>query len=100
MQYSEKDNGTAIDLDPAEEFDLALPETPTAGYRWAPKEGESTCTILNDARATTGKTGGSGAHTWRFRAPTSGECSIDMEYRRAWETKPARTFTLKIRVRR
>lgn len=99
MQYDEKADGTEIDLSPGEEFDLALPETPTAGYRWSLNESASTCPLMEDSRAATGKTGGTGTHSWRFRAPSSGACSVQLDYKRSWETKPARTFDLKVRVR-
>ena len=99
MPYDEKADGTEIEVSPGEEFDLALPETPTAGYRWVKKDSEPTCPVIEDSRATTAKTGGTGTHSWRFRAPASGSCSVQLEYKRSWETKPARTFNLKVRVR-
>jgi len=102
VQYDDNADGSEIELSPGEEFDLSLPETPTAGYRWILKnEGERGCSLLDSSHSATGKIGGTGTHVWRFRAPTSGTCSIVLEYRRSWETssEPARTFTLKVRAR-
>jgi inhibitor of cysteine peptidase len=102
MEFDERANGSEVELSPGEEFDLLLPETPTAGYRWRLKTGPGTeCPLLESSHFATGKTGGTGTQAWRFRAPASGTCSIMLEYRRSWETssEPARTFTLKVRVR-
>jgi len=102
MQYDESTNGREVEVTAGEELDLALPETPTAGYRWRLKSGgDCECSLLGSSFAGTEKLGGAGTHFWRFRAPASGTCSIVLEYRRSWETssEPARTFTLKVRVR-
>jgi inhibitor of cysteine peptidase len=103
MQFDESANGREVELSPGEEFDLSLPETPTAGYRWKLKsEGELACSMLSESsHAAVGKVGGSGTHLWRFRAPSSGTCSIVLEHRRSWETGSGqvRTFTLKVRIR-
>jgi inhibitor of cysteine peptidase len=102
MQYDESANGTETELSAGAEFGLSLPETPTTGYRWELKVGEPECTLLSEtSQSAKGTTGGSGTHSWRFRAPASGSCSIVMEYKRSWETgaEPERTFTLKVRIR-
>jgi len=100
MQFDESANGREVDLSPGEEFDLLLPETPTAGYRWILRDGDS-CSQLESSQLGAGKIGGLTTHVWRFRAPASGHCSVRFEYRRSWETssEPARTFSLKVRVR-
>jgi len=102
MQYDESANGREVEVSAGGELDLALSETPTAGYRWRLKSGgECDCSLLESSFTGTGKIGGAGTHLWRFRAPASGTCSIVLEYRRSWETssEPARTFTMKVRVR-
>ena len=102
MQFDESANGSEVELSAGEEFDVSLPETPTAGYRWFLKSAVGAeCAPLESSHAATGKIGGAGTHLWHFRAPASGTCSIVLEYRRSWEsgTEPTRTFTLKVRVR-
>ena len=102
MQYDETANGREIELAPGEEFDLVLPETATAGYRWTVKSLSALdCPLLESSYSASGKIGGAGTRLWRFRAPASGNCAVMLEYRRSWETstEPARTFTLKVRVR-
>jgi len=102
MQYDERANGSEVEVSAGEEFDLSLPETPTAGYRWTLKNGsQPDCPMLESSQSGTAKVGGVGTHSWRFRAPASGTCSVVMEYKRSWEAgpEPARTFTMKVRVR-
>lgn len=102
MQYDESANGSEVELSAGDEFEVSLPETPTAGYRWTFRSGESACSLLSESsQSAKGKVGGSGTHSWRFRAPATGACSILMEYKPSWEagSQPERTFTLKIRIR-
>jgi inhibitor of cysteine peptidase len=102
MQFDESANGSQVEVSAGEEFDLSLPETPTAGYRWILMSGGGAeCAPLESSHAGVGKIGGAGTHLWHFRAPASGTCSVVLEYKRSWETssQPARTFTLKVRVR-
>src|ERR1700751_3988778 len=87
MQFDESANGSEVEVRAGEEFELSLPETPTAAYRWTLKStGGAKCSQLASSHAGTGKIGGTGTHTWRFQAPASGTCSIVLEYRRSWET--------------
>lgn len=102
MQYDESSNGSEVEVSAGQEFDLVLPETPTAGYRWTLKNGGGlNCLMHDSSQSQTEKTGGTGTHVWHFRAPASGTCSIVAEYKRSWETssQPERTFKLKVRVR-
>ncbi len=102
MQFDETANGSAVEIPTGEEFDLSLPETQTAGYRWTLKNSaEPTCRLLRESfQPASRKTGGSGTHTWLFRAGVSGACSLTLEYRRSWESnaEPARTFGMTVRV--
>ena len=103
MLYDETTNGSEVELCVGDEFELSLAETRTAGYRWVLKsQGEPACTLLNESsQPATGKVGGSGMHSWRFRGVTSGTGSLALEYARSWETTsgPERTFAMKVRVR-
>jgi len=102
MRFGETANRSAVEVPTGEEFDLSLPETQTAGYRWTLKNsGEPTCRLLRESfQPASGKTGGSGTHTWRFRAGVSGTCSLALEYGRSWESnaEPTRTFGMTVRV--
>lgn len=102
MRFDETASGSAVVIPAGEEFDLSLPETQTAGYHWTLKNsGEPTCRLLRESfQPASGKTGGTGTHTWLFRAGVSGTCSLTLEYGRSWESssEPARTFGMTVRV--
>ncbi len=119
-------SGRTIKLNIGEALQLTLAENPTTGYRWvmrpaaevapasqvpaeAPIEPSNlrsvvVCQLVNDDyEAGTGAIAGHGGiHHWRFQAVGPGLCSIELEYRRAWETgkPPERTFRIKLKVRK
>jgi len=103
MQYDESANDQVVKAKVNDTFDVVLPETRTAGYRWALKASpESVCTLLEDAaQANPAGVGGSGKHSWKFRATKPGECAIELRYARPWESSsgPAKTFRLTVQVR-
>lgn len=102
MQYDEHSDGSEVKVALNEEFEVALPETRTAGYHWVNAgNGEPILKILSETtKPNTGAAGGTGRHVWHFRAVSEGETMLKLEYRRAWEkdAEPARTFTLKVHV--
>ncbi len=102
MQYDERSDGQQIVATRNEEFEVSLPETRTAGYHWSIAEmGGPTLELLSEKTIPNAAgVGGSGHHIWSFRAASPGETRLTFEYSRPWEKapKPARTFTLKIRV--
>src|SRR5262249_55879543 len=49
MTYDQTANGKQIEPAVGEDFEVSLPETRTAGYRWALRQGsESQCPLLNE----------------------------------------------------
>ena len=103
MQLDQSAYGMEIELSTGEEFELSLPETRTAGFRWTlVNGGDPNCSLLNESsQPSTGAAGGSGTRSWHFRASAPGTCSLVLEYKRSWQTDlgPAQTFTLKVHVR-
>ncbi len=103
MQYDEQANGTEITAHVGEEFEVVLSETRTAGYRWTISEnGEPTLQLIQKVSLpNAGAVGGAGQRQWQFRAASPGDTELKMRYARSWETssEPARTFSLKVRVR-
>jgi len=103
MQYNESANNQVVKVKPNDAFDLILPETRTAGYRWTLRASpEPTCTLLEEtAQPNPAAIGGSGSHSWRFRATSPGDCEIELHYSRPWDSssEPAKTFRLKVQVR-
>jgi len=103
MQFNESANNRVVRLKMDDAFDIVLPETRTAGYRWILKDPhEPVCTLLEEsARPNPAGAGGTGIHSWRFRAASPGMCEIELHYVRPWESssEPAKTFRLKVQVR-
>lgn len=102
MQYDERSNGQEVVAKRNEELEISLSETRTAGYHWViTAKGEPVLELLSETTIpNAGAVGGSGHHICRFRATSPGETWLKFEYARPWEKseKPARTFTLKVRV--
>jgi predicted secreted protein len=102
MQYDERSNGQEVSAKTSEEFEVVLPESRTAGYRWVISEnGKPVLELLSESTIpNAGAVGGAGHHLWRFRASAPGEAKLAFEYSRPWEksARPTRTFTLKVRV--
>jgi predicted secreted protein len=102
MQFDESANGREVDVHLNDEFEITLPETRTAGYRWATKsKGEPPCLLVKESSASqAGKAGGSNTHHWQFRAVSIGIGDIELLYGRSWEesSAPTQTFKMKIRV--
>lgn len=103
MQYGEQANGTEISVHVGEEFEIALAETRTAGYRWTISEnGAPVLQLVEEVGLPNiGSVGGAGQRQWRFRAASLGDTQVKIHYARSWEksSEPARTFTLKVHVR-
>lgn len=102
MQYDESANGRQIEIKANQEFEVALGETRTAGYRWnAVGKFGPVCELLEDNIQPAAATGGTGLHRWRFRATVPGACEISLRYSRPWEnvSGPVKTFTLVVHVR-
>ena len=102
MQYDERSDGAEVKAGVNGEFEVALPETRTAGYRWVTAEsGEPILKLLSETTIpNAGAVGGTGQHVWHFRAVSAGEIKLRLEYRRPWEksAEPTRTFSLKVHV--
>jgi len=102
VQYDEQANGRQVEAQLGEEFEVVLPETRTAGYRWRIlQKGDPPVDLLEDnSRPSDTGVGGAGNHRWHFRAVAAGASEITLQYARSWDesAEPARTFTLKVRV--
>ena len=103
MQYDERADGGEIDVTVPEEFEISLPETRTAGYRWQAKHSADPVVRLLEENSlpNTSGVGGTGRHVWRFQAVSAGTAELEFHYHRPWEASvgPARTFRAMVRVR-
>jgi predicted secreted protein len=102
MTYNQRTNGQKIEAAIGNEFEVSLPEARTAGYLWTLRNNAaSRCAMISESLQPAANVGGSGSHTWHFRATKPGDCTLAMDYKRAWQENagPARTYTLKVHVR-
>lgn len=101
MTYDQRTNGQKIEATVGKEFDVSLPEARTAGYQWTLRNKKpSKCAMIRETAKPASSVGGSGTHTWHFRATKPGDCTLAIDYKRAWQENagPARTYTLKVHV--
>ena len=102
MLFNESANNQVVKVRANDAFEIVLPEIRTAGYRWTLQAGaEPICRLLEETAQPNPGIGGTGKHSWKFRAASPGECEIELHYTRPWESssEPAKTFRLKVQVR-
>ncbi len=99
--FSEKDNGTKIDLGIDDPFEIELPGNPSEGFIWEveyfEKEiikqiGEAEFTPSDDTEAAEGK------YLFKFQTIAAGQSVVSLVYhKKSGENKiPTKTFTMKI----
>ena len=100
LKVSEPTNGQRVELDSGQEFQVALSEPRTAGFRWHCKIADPLCTLSNESTEVSGPApGASSRHVWTFRAAARGKTELIFELSRGWEPAPARTITLRLDVK-
>lgn len=103
MQHDLLANGKIISPQVGDEFQIVLPETRTAGFRWSiAQKGVPACELIHEqSDPNPGAAGGSGTHTWHFKAASSGTGKIQLNYGRSWKSDaaPEQIFTMEVRVR-
>src|SRR5262249_53710238 len=84
-------DGREVALNVGDTAELTLGENPTTGYRWAfTTKPEPACKMVGDSFEPGGNAPGAGGkHRWKFEAVSSGNASVEMEYRRSWEKSAA-----------
>jgi len=100
VQVSEADDGREIGLVAGEVFDLTLPETSGAGFKWVlASNGQPAIALEKEDYVSSSKApGGIRMHRWRFRAQRAGTAKLELTYGRSWEKLRAKTFTLTVRI--
>jgi inhibitor of cysteine peptidase len=102
IHVGEAGQGQELTVAIGELVELALPESPSTGYRWAIQDSSGDVWTLRDDtfQSLPGGIGQGGIRRWQFEAVRPGRAAIALHYRRPWETDvaPARAFTLGLRV--
>jgi len=95
-----------VEVSPGDEFTMILCSNPTTGYQWSeiadishPKIVEQVKHIYNPPSAEVDPTTGSaGEEVWTFKAITTGNSAISVEYSRPWDGGEKGTWTYKLNV--
>jgi predicted secreted protein len=103
LQFDDRSNGSKIELNAGENFEIIQHENPTTGFRWnLISRGEPACRLLdNSFNSGSGAPGSGGNHSWQFLAVKEGLGKIEFAYQRPWEqvNPPAQSFTLSVYIR-
>ena len=105
LHLTARDNGRKMAMREGTEFDLALRQNVTTGYSWrVVSHGEPAVEQVGEGAFVADSTlhGAGGTVTFRFRAVTVGEGTLELVYARPWEKerKPADTFAATIVVQK
>ncbi len=102
IKLGDADNGARRELRVGEEFEVALPENPTTGYRWqlhSPLGPALDVENNSFVGSSSGLIGAGGLRRWRFRALKAGVAVVTIDNRRSWEPAPVATFEVTIDVK-
>ena len=97
--FTEKDNGTTINLGIDDPFEIELEGNPTTGYIWEVASFEaSIIKQIGEARfePDDGKPGSGGKYTFEFQTIAAGQTSLTLIYHRKFEENEPPTFTMEI----
>jgi len=102
-EFTASDNGRTLTLPAGTHFTVRLESNITTGYSWQ-LDAVDPAVVLNTGNNYVGPTApmpGAGGHEdWEFVTQAAGTTTLQMAYRRPWETDnpPAETFALTITV--
>jgi predicted secreted protein len=99
IRVDERSNGSSVALTRGAELEVVLAENPGTGYRWhVSRDPAPRCVAAGDKFVPGNRPGAPGVHVWRWRAAQPGTAELAFELRRRWESKPARSFALRLIV--
>lgn len=103
MEADKSYDGREMTMHVGDSLNLSLAENPSTGFRWELKiKPEPEFEVLSDAfESNAGSPGAGGTHRWQWKAVRTGSASIQLEYRRPWETNaaPGQVFRLNLQVK-
>jgi inhibitor of cysteine peptidase len=106
VNVNDSDNGSQVTLRQGQILAVTLESNPTTGYSWAPVEKENSIfelfgdPIYIPAEQEEGAVGSGGWEIYYFRSISAGQETLELIYRRSWETdvEPAKTFSIDVTV--
>jgi predicted outer membrane repeat protein len=106
VNVNDDDNGSQVTLRQGQILAVTLESNPTTGYSWAPLEKENSIfelfgdPIYLPAEQDDGTVGSGGWEIYYFKSISAGQETLELIYRRPWETdaEPAKTFSIDVTV--
>lgn len=100
VHLDESYQGAEVALTVGDELEVVQPENRTTGYRWhAGLDDASVLELVEESfRPPDGLVGSGGHRRWLFRAVRPGAGSVELVYRRPWETAAGRRLAIPVVV--
>jgi len=104
ISMGEVENGKTVEMNAGDMLKISLAGNPTTGYNWYVSSVDTqVLTQVGDPSfvASSNAMGAGGLVTLTFQAPIAGQTSLQLEYKRAWETgvNPLQTYSLMVVVK-
>jgi len=106
VNVNDSDNGGQVTLIQGQILAVTLESNPTTGYSWAPVEKQNSIldqfgdSLYLPSEQEDGTVGAGGWEIFYFRSISAGQETLELIYRRPWETdvEPAKTFSIEVTV--
>lgn len=103
VTVTDADNGGNVAMQTADTLVVSLAGNPTTGYTWQVDPASPLLSQLGDPVYTPSSAalGASGTQTFRFQPTGAGATTLQLVYRRPWETgvAPAKTYSVQLTIR-
>jgi len=104
ISVGESENGKTVEIKAGDTVKIALAGNPTTGYNWYVSSVDTQVLAqVGDPSfvASSNATGASGLITLTFHASIAGQTSLQLQYKRSWETgvSPLQTYSLMVVVK-
>ena len=104
ISIGEAENGKTVEINAGDTLKVSLAGNPTTGYNWYVASVDTqVLTQMGDPSfvASSNAMGAGGIITLTFQAPIAGQTSLQLEYKRAWETavNPLQTYSVMVDVK-
>lgn len=106
IQLGADDNGTRVKMKKGQTLVVSLESNPTTGYSWQMVPSDDGVLVqvgeakFEESPRGRDMVGVGGVETLRFQAKETGQTTLELAYRRPWETseKPIETFSIQVTV--
>jgi inhibitor of cysteine peptidase len=104
LSIGEAENGKTVEINAGDILKISLAGNPTTGYNWYVSSVDAQVLVqVGDPSfiASSNAMGAGGIITLTFQAPIAGQTSLQLQYKRSWETgvNPLQTYSLMVDVK-